>query len=94
MVAANPCAGNSWRTMLGNTNPPVAVPHAAMPMARLRLVVKYVDSVEMHGQNRHPLPSPMQMPSASSTCQYCVATDTVKMPMIWKATPSANTWRK
>lgn len=80
--------------MLGNASPPVALPLAAMPMAKFRLLVKYVDSVEMHGQNSSPLPRPMQIPCASSTCQYCVATDAVKMPTIWKTTPSTKTWRK
>jgi hypothetical protein len=89
--AANPCVGNNCRTILGNTNPPVAVPHEAIPIANALRLSKYVDSVAMAGVKMHPLPMPKHIPWASSTCQYDVATDVQKMPTMFRATPSPKT---
>jgi hypothetical protein len=81
-VQGNPTEGNSCLAMAGKISPPVELPHAVMPMARPRFLLKYVDTVATVGQKRQPLPMPMQTPWARNSCQYLVHTDVVKIPSI------------
>jgi hypothetical protein len=48
--------------MAGKIMPPVALPAAAIPIARLFFLLKYVLSVVNEGQNRQPFPRPQQTP--------------------------------
>lgn len=89
-----PAVRSNWRAIAGKMRPPVADPEAAIPIARERFVEKYVDSVEMAGQKRQPLPMPRHRPCERIRCQYCVATDVVKMPRMVKTVPARSTGRK
>lgn len=80
IVQGNPAVGKSCLAIAGKISPPVALPHAVIPMARPLFLLKYVDTVATVGQKRQPLPRPMHMPWARNSCQYLVQTDVVKMP--------------
>lgn len=62
IVQGNPAVGNSCLAIAGKISPPVALPHAVMPMASPLFLLKYVDTVATVGQKRQPLPMPMHMP--------------------------------
>ena len=64
------------------TRPPVAEPDAAIPIARERFLLKYVDSSDIVGQNWRPLPIPVQIPWARNNCQYFVERDVMKIPNV------------
>ncbi len=69
IVHANPALGNSSLAMPGKINPPVALPDATIPMAKFLLLLKYVDTIDMVGQKRHPFARPMHTPCARNNCQ-------------------------
>lgn len=94
IVQGNPAVGKSCLAIAGKISPPVALPHAVIPMASPLFLLKYVDTVATVGQKRQPLPRPMHTPWARNSCQYFVQTDVVKMPSNWKAVPRRNTSRK
>ncbi len=48
----------------------MALPEAANPIAKDLFFEKYVARTESAGQNKSPLPRPVQMPCARNSCQY------------------------
>lgn len=81
--------------MPGNTNPPVPVPHATIPIATARLLSKYVATTAIVGQNKNPFPNPIHTPCARNNCQYDPpAKLDEKIPSTCSAEPKASTGRK
>lgn len=50
----------------------MALPEAAIPMAKDLCFEKYVARTESDGQNKSPLPIPVQIPCARNSCQYLI----------------------
>ena len=94
IVHGNPTLGSSCCTMAGKTIPPVALPAAAIPIARLLFLLKYVLSKLTAGQNRKPFPRPQHTPCARNSCQYLVEMDAMKSPKTPRNEPMRNTGRK
>jgi hypothetical protein len=86
-VQPNPTFGRSCWTIAGKTSPPVALPHATMPMAKLLFLEKYVETKLIIGQKRHPFPRPRHTPCAKNSCQYCVDKDAMNSPRICRTVP-------
>lgn len=94
IVQPNPILGSSCWTMTGKTKPPVAEPAAAMPIARLFFLLKYVDTNASIGQNKQPFPRPVQTPCARKSCQYWVEREAIMIPKVLRMEPRKNMERK
>jgi hypothetical protein len=94
IVHGNPTFGNSCCTIAGYTMPPVALPAAANPIARLLFLLKYVLNNASVGQNSAPFPNPQHTPWARKSCQYVVDREVMKTPKTAMKDPIRNTGRK
>jgi hypothetical protein len=74
--------------------PPVALPAAQIPMARLFFLEKYVEIKATDGQKIKPFPRPQQTPCARKICRYVVLREVMKRPIVPKSDPTMNTGRK
>ena len=74
--------------------PPTAFPVVAMPMAKARLVEKYVASRPIEGVKKIPPPRPVRTPCVSIRCQYFVLTLIKKMPRSCSVEPTISVGMK
>ena len=61
--------------------PPAELPVVAIPIAKARLLLKYVAMRPMEGVKKMPPPNPVRTPCVSMRCQNLVETDIRKMPI-------------
>ena len=74
--------------------PPTAFPVVAIPMAKARLVEKYVASKPMEGVKKMPPPRPVSTPCVSIKCQNFVLTLIRKIPRSCRAEPTISVGTK
>lgn len=86
-VHPNPMRGcRPWKTNGYNVAPRL-LPTVAKAIARARRLMKYFGTTAMEGIWRQHVPRPMQMPCASSTCQYSVLMLVIMNPNVTKKVP-------
>lgn len=93
-VHAKPILSNSCRAIIGNTTPPVTLPHVVTLIASAFFFVKYVDTFASAGVYDIPAPNPPQIPWAKKSCQYSVQRDVMNTARTCRVQPTMSRERK
>lgn len=92
-VHANPSVGSNCLTTTGYIIPPAEFPVVVSPIARPRLLLKYVATSARDGVKKIPLPIPVRTPWVNIRDQYWVEILMRNMPSTWIMAPTRNVGR-
>lgn len=70
-----------------NSNPPMPLPAAVMPLAMLRFTLNHWLMVPTEEVNRKPMPQPKTTPCVRKRCQIFVEKDAAIRDPVWKNIP-------